>query len=182
MWHYIVVKNNTMKRILTATLMMATIMAGCANHKQEYKAADGSACAVLDERSGKWTITGADGREVVTDYDSMRVTEVGEDGHPMTIVYYKANRETLIQYYSSMTMRARGDLADGKRDGLWQFFFEDGSLQAEASYVDGREDGPYRVLRENGVPYYIGQYSAGARTGTWEIYDPEGNLSQKIEY
>ena len=46
----------------------------------------------------------------------------------------------------------------------------------------GREDGPYRVYRENGMPYYIGQYKDGVRTGTWEVYDPEGNLVQRQEY
>ena len=63
-----------------------------------------------------------------------------------------------------------------------QYYYENGNLQAEATYVDGREEGPYRVFRENGVPYYIGQYTAGARTGMWEVYDPQGNLVEQKEY
>jgi len=169
-----------MRKILILTLVLATVVVGCTSKKEEYKSADGAVTAV--HRGERWTITGADGREVVEGYDSMRVAEVGEDGHPMTILYYKGDVQTVIQYYATMELRCRGELKDGKREGLWQYWYENGNLQAEATYVGGREDGDYRVWREDGTPYYLGRYSNGARTGVWEVYDKDGNLVERREY
>ena len=171
-----------MRKNLIIMLAAVAVVLGCTSRKEEFKAADGSVCAVHDERSDSWTIMGPDGREVVTGYDSMRVAEVSEDGHPMTVIYYTGNRQTVLQYFSSMALRCRGELVDGLREGLWQFYYENGNLQSEATFVAGRESGEKRVFRENGVPYYIGHYDNGVRVGTWEAYDPDGGLVEKREY
>ena len=170
-----------MRNILILTLAAVLFMAGCAHKGQEKQVFSGVAASAVND-GGQWTITGPDGKELVTDYDSMRVAELGEDGHPATVFYFKQGRMICLQFYSNMALRGKGDVVDGQREGEWQYFFADGTLQAEATYVNGREEGPYRVYRENGVPYYIGQYKEGVRTGTWEFYDPEGNLVQKMEY
>ncbi len=169
-----------MRKILIFIAVVALFATGCQTKKEEYKSADGSVQAVL--KGEKWSITGPDGRELVPDCDSMRVAEVGEDGHPTTVFYYKNGRQTVLQFYSAMRLRCRGDIVNGQRDGLWQYFYDNGNIQTEATYVDGREDGDYRVYRDNGAPYYIGRYSHGVRTGTWEVYDAEGNLVEKKEY
>lgn len=169
-----------MRKILIFIFAAAFLVVSCKPGKEEFRSADGAVNAV--HQGDKWTITGPDGREVVEGYDSMRVAEVGENGHPMTVFYFTGDRQTVVQYYASMTLRSRGDIVGGRRDGLWQYYYENGNLQSEATYVAGREEGDYRVFRENGVPYYIGKYSNGVRTGTWEVYDMEGNLVQQKEY
>lgn len=165
--------------IIVATLL-ATV--ACTSKKSEYAAADGKMLAVHDERGDKWMITDSNGREPVEDYDSMRVTELGDDGHPKTVCYYKGNHQIWLQYYSQMSLRSRGEMIDGQREGPWVFYFPNGKVQVEATFVGGREDGNYRVYRDNGVPIYIGTYRNGARTGTWEVYDEEGNLVEKKKY
>ena len=169
-----------MRKILIIMIAATLAATGCKGNKEEFKSADGAVSAV--HQGSKWLITDADGREVVEGYDSMRVAEVGESGHPMTVYYYKNGRQTVVQYYTTMALRCKGDIVDGQRDGLWQYYYENGNLQTEATYADGREDGEYRVYRENGVPYYIGYYAKGVRTGVWEVYDQEGNLVEKREY
>lgn len=173
-------KHNISLFVTLATLLTLTV--ACKGKIQEYASADGSVKATLNERTGEWHITGPDGREVVPDYDSMRVTEVSDDGHPMTIVYYSGKVEHWRQYFSTMQLRCEGDIVEGRREGHWVFYHPDGKIQAEATYILGLEEGPYRVFRENGVPYYIGQYHEGNRTGTWEIYDEDGNLVTTQEY
>ena len=170
-----------MRKILIITIAGALLAVGCGTKKGGKQVFEGGAATAVHD-DGQWTITGADGNELVTDYDSMRIAEVGDDGHPATVFYFKDGRQICLQFYSNMALRSRGDIVEGQREGLWQYFFADGTLQAEATFVAGKEDGPYRVYRENGVPYYIGQYKEGVRTGTWEVYDPEGNLVQKQEY
>lgn len=170
------------KIAISAAVAMMLTVAACTAKTQQYEAADGSVKASYNEGTNKWTITDSTGREVVTDYDSMRVVEVSEDGHPMTIVYYKANRQHWLQYFSTMRLRSEGVMVDGKREGRWVFYHPSGIIQSEATFVNGREEGPYRVYRENGAPYYIGQYSGGKPVGLWEVYDAEGNLVEKTEY
>lgn len=168
--------------LLVSLAALLAFSAACTSKTQEYAADDGSVKATLNERTGEWHITGPDGREVVPEYDSMRVVEVSPDGHPMTIVYYSGSVEHWRQYYSTMQLRSEGDIVGGVREGRWAFYHPGGNIQAEATYIGGREEGLYRVFRENGAPYYIGQYHDGERTGTWEIYDERGNLVTTQEY
>ena len=162
--------------------LLAVLLASCTGKIQVYEAADGSIKATHNERTDEWHIMCADGTEVVPEYDSMRVTEVSTDGHPMTVVYYSGAVQHWLQYYSSMRLRSQGDIVGGLREGHWVFYHPAGNVQAEATYIGGREEGAYRVYRENGVPYYLGQYHDGERTGTWEIYDESGQLVTTQQY
>lgn len=166
---------------LAAAALLLTAVS-CTAGTQRFEAADGSVTATVKEGTNEWKITDSQGREVVTDYDSMRVTEIGEDGHPMTVVYYTGNQQRWLQYFCDMHLRSEGTMVDGRRDGRWVFYHPNGNIQCEATFIDGKEDGDYRVFRENGAPYYIGRYSNGTPTGIWEVYDQEGNLVEKTEY
>ncbi len=174
----------TTKRIslLTFNFSLLLLLFSCTGKVQEFAAADGSIKATHNERTGEWHIMGPDGQEVVPEYDSMRVTEVSADGHPMTVVYYSGAVQHWLQYYSSMRPRSQGDVIGGMREGRWVFYHPAGNIQAEATYIGGREEGAYRVYRENGVPYYIGQYHDGERTGVWEVYDEQGQLVATQQY
>lgn len=173
------------KHIIYITTLVAGLMLTACNGpmgSESFSAADGSVTATHKKGSDQWTIAGADGREPVADYDSMRVMEVGPEGHPMTVVYYTGNQQRWLQYYSTMQLRSEGTMVDGQREGRWVFYHPNGNTQCEATFVAGKEEGAYRVYRENGAPYYIGQYTHGVPSGLWEVYDPQGNLVEKTEY
>lgn len=176
-----------MKRTLQYSLLVAAALltaacSGRGGRTETFSAADGSVTATHNLRSGAWSITDAQGNEPVADYDSMRVVEVSEDGHPMTVVYYSGNQQRWLQYFSSMQLRSEGTMVDGQREGRWVFYHPNGLPQCEATFVGGKEEGTYRVYRDNGAPYYIGQYESGRPVGLWEVYDAEGNLVEKTEY
>ena len=172
-----------MKKILYFALFATVLISvACTAKTQQFQAADGSVTATVNVGGNNWKITDAQGMEPVADYDSMRVTEVGEDGHPMTVVYYRGNEQHVRQYYSNMQLRCEGMTVNGLREGRWVFYHSNGNIQSECTYVLGLEEGPYRVMRENGAPYYIGEYSGGKPTGTWEIYDPQGNFVGIFNY
>lgn len=160
----------------------ALLAVACTAKTQRFEAADGSVTATVKVGTNEWKITKADGTEVVADYDSMRVVETGEDGHPMTVVYYSGNQQRWLQYFSTMQLRSEGTMVEGVREGRWVFYHPNGNIQCEATFIGGKEEGTYRVYRENGAPYYIGQYESGRPVGLWEVYDAEGNLVEKTEY
>lgn len=153
---------------------------GGANKSQTFAAADGSVTATV--KKGEWKIVDAQGREPMEQYDSMRVIEVGVDGHPVTVAYFKGSEQLWLQYYSTMQLRSRGLVKDGLREGRWVFYHPNGLVQTECTFVNGLEDGSYRVFRDNGAPYYVGRYEKGRRVGTWEAYDQEGNLAGTQNY
>lgn len=167
--------------ILFAAAMMLTACRG-GGRTETFSAADGSMTAIHKVGTNEWSITDARGREPVDGYDSMRVVEVSEDGHPMTVVYYSGNEQRWLQYFSTMRLRSEGTMVDGKREGRWVFYHPNGLPQCEATFMAGKEEGAYRVYRDNGAPYYFGQYSGGEPTGEWEVYDQEGNLVERTAY
>ena len=171
-----------MKKNIAMAVGMALLAMACTAKTNEYSAADGAVKATVKVGTDEWHITKADGTEVVPDYDSMRVMQTGDEGHPMTVVYYIGNRQHWLQYYSTMQLRSEGDMVGGQREGRWVYYHPNGNVQSECTFVAGQEDGPYRVYRENGRPYYLGQYTAGQRTGRWEVYDDMGVLVETKEY
>ena len=175
-----------MKRTLYTLLVVAALMtAACGGHNsrtETFSTADGSLTASHKIGTNEWSFTDAQGNEPVADYDSMRVVEVSEDGHPMTVVYYTGKQQRWLQYFSTMQLRSEGTMVDGQREGRWVFYHPNGNMQCEATFIGGKEEGAYRVYRDNGAPYYIGQYESGRPVGLWEVYDAEGNLVEKTEY
>ena len=83
-----------MRKSLIIIIAGLFAIVACTSKTTEYAAADGKIKAVHDERNDSWVITDETGMEPVQDYDSMRVVELGEDGHPKTVCYYKAGHQT----------------------------------------------------------------------------------------
>ncbi|MBR1766600.1 MAG: hypothetical protein IJ745_06130 [Bacteroidales bacterium] len=177
-----------MKKYLTITIVTAFLAACSADvTTREFRSVDNTVVAQCqykgtDSLNAQWQITDGNGNPIVAGCDSLRVVEIGEDGHPATVCFFVGDKEEWRQYFSGMQLRSQGTTLAGLRTGHWIFYFPNGSKQAESDFVDGKEEGPYKVYRENGIPYYIGQYHEGQRTGRWEFYAADGSLAQTQEY
>lgn len=75
-----------------------------------------------------------------------------------------------------------GSIKNKQRNGLWQSFYEDGTVWSEGSYKDGIEDGFYRVFYPNGQVRYEGNYDLGKMIGEWKYYDENGQLTKTETY
>lgn len=124
-----------------------------------------------------WKFYDRDGKEFVSQYDSMRILQYTEDHRPLSVTYYVDNSEIRYQFNNNYTVNAHGTVRDGMKDGVWEFFYANGQKMLEARYVDGVENGQYVSYRENGIPYFRGFYINGQRANIWEFYDEEGNLA-----
>ncbi|MBQ4377179.1 MAG: hypothetical protein II793_05760 [Bacteroidales bacterium] len=126
-----------------------------------------------------WQFKDREGNDLFKEqYDTIRVIELNELQTPATVLLVKGDVQTRYQFYSNCALRSYGQLKGGKRTGHWVFYHPSGHVQTEADFVNDKENGLYVVYRENGVPYYRGTYLDGVRTGTWEFYDNEGNMTQ----
>ena len=75
-----------------------------------------------------------------------------------------------------------GSLKDGKFDGLYESYWENGQLQVKGTIKegdwDGPYDGPYEDYRYNGQLFHKGTMKDGKRCGEWfwegetVTYDP----------
>ena len=114
------------------------------------------------------------------------IEDTYKDGVPYIIRYYKTEKkEVLIKettYYQSGKKKMEGTFKNGKRDGLWQAWFPDGTLWSEGEYKEGEEMGSKTVYYENGKKFFSGNIKNGQRTGEWSFWNKDGKLLKKITY
>lgn len=70
---------------------------------------------------------------------------------------------------------------DGKRDAIWKYFGEDGTLLSLTEYKDGVKNGFCIVYYSNGQINYRGEYKNDKKVGVWTTFDLEtgGILTEK---
>jgi antitoxin component YwqK of YwqJK toxin-antitoxin module len=115
-------------------------------------------------------------KEVVDSYDNgqakLERIHQNNDGEPVLI------KE--IHYYENGNKRIEGAINQGKREGVWTFWFEHGSLWREVSYTKGTPDGLTKAYHENGMIFYQGNFLNGEKHGEWSFFDVEGNPVNQI--
>lgn len=78
--------------------------------------------------------------------------------------------------------RISGLQENGKREGLWTSYFENGKVRSTSVYVNGLRNGPNEVYFEDGTLYYKGQFKDNVRVGEWIFNEPSGKLLQKVTF
>ena len=144
------------------------------------------ACGNFDkdkEKGSGWQFYDKKGDSFVPDgYDSLVVMDFTTDRRPLSISYYKDSCELRFQFNDNFTLNARGMVRNGKKNGVWEFYYANGQKMLEAMYLEDVENGAYNSYRENGVPYFRGYYINGSRANVWEFYDEEGNLAGRQDF
>ncbi len=75
----------------------------------------------------------------------------------------------------STTIRKRNHYTDGKKDGYWESFHENGQLSERGSYKDGLKVGLWEHYHNNGQLWVRGEYTKdGTRDASWEYFDKNG--------
>jgi len=68
-------------------------------------------------------------------------------------------------------------MLDGKRHGMWSFWYEDGALWYEGVYEHGWEFGFWRGWHKNGVLAWETDYEGGKEKGLYREWYENGQLS-----
>ena len=90
-----------------------------------------------------------------------------EDGQPYSGPVFGEN----------MGKRMTGSLRDGRWDGPFESYHDNGQLRRKGTYKDGVEDGPVEEYYDSGQLYEKGAYKDGGKCGEWfegrtVTYDP----------
>jgi uncharacterized protein len=69
---------------------------------------------------------------------------------------------------------------DGSREGVWKYYFPDGSVKSTGEYKNNRQDGEWKFFFGNGANEQLGNFANGFLNGKWTWYY-RNNSVLKIE-
>ena len=88
-----------------------------------------------------------------------------------------------VYYYNNGQIQWKTNYKDGKeQDGLWEGYYYDGQLEKKGNIKDGKEDGLWEYYWENSRLKKKGYFKDGKPDGFWEYYYEHGQLERKGNY
>jgi len=89
-------------------------------------------------------------------------------------LYYK--EFTDVPFTGNITGKSHGKIKNGKRDGPWVFYRDNGQLWEKGTYKDGKEEGPWVFYYDNGQLRSKGTYKGGEKEDDWVYYSSDGSV------
>lgn len=90
------------------------------------------------------------------------------------------NGLNVIYYIDSI--KELGHWKEGKQNGLFQLYTEDGILIESANFKNGEMNGEFKEYYENGNIRFTGSYKESLQDGEWKFYLKNGNLQTIANY
>jgi antitoxin component YwqK of YwqJK toxin-antitoxin module len=111
-------------------------------------------------------------------YKSGRIKILGkyEDGKLSELL------EASAEFYANGQKKSEGWLKNGKKEGLWAFWFEEGQKESEGNYKDGNEEGQWISWFRNGEEESRGNYKNGKNEGLWSFWYNRGPKKSEGNY
>lgn len=85
-------------------------------------------------------------------------------------------------YVDDILMESGKTDKQGRYQGDWELFYEDGSVRAKGAYVDGLKHGPWVYYFESGELEQKGSFDMGELDDQWTWYTLEGELRREENY
>ncbi|BDD08904.1 hypothetical protein FUAX_13360 [Fulvitalea axinellae] len=76
----------------------------------------------------------------------------------------------------------KGKTVEGKKEGTWVCFYENGKKREEGAYKTDVKVGAWKYFHENGTVAMEGNYIKGVEKGKWKMFDEAGKLLEEIDY
>ena len=110
-----------------------------------------------------------------------------DDGKPKYVYVYKNIDGVEIkikekELYENGKVRMEGAIKDGKRDGVWNVYFDDGKLWSEGTYINGKRNGVAKNYFPNGKLRYEGLFTDDSKSGHWKFYGEDGTLLEEKDF
>jgi len=84
-----------------------------------------------------------------------------------------------VSYHDNGQLHWKGTYKDGEWDGPWVNYWDNGQLQSKKIYKNGKLDGPSVWYYDNGQLIYKGTYKNWKREGPWVEYNIDGTLNEE---
>ena len=93
-------------------------------------------------------------------------------------LYYK--KFTAVPFTGDIEGRWQGTMKDGKKEGLWHFYHENGQLKRKGEFKNGWMQGPWVRYWDNGQLSLKGGYKNGKKEGVFEAFDRKGKIYERM--
>jgi antitoxin component YwqK of YwqJK toxin-antitoxin module len=105
-------------------------------------------------------------------------------GHLVSEEYYSRNlRNGLsLKFFQDSTVAERLTFINDIKQGEWIQYYPSVKVLLKSNYSDGKINGKFEVWFENGTIEYSGQYKNDSRDGLWIIFNENGTIKYKLEY
>jgi uncharacterized protein len=95
-------------------------------------------------------------------------------------LYYK--KYTDVPFNGKITGKKQGLFENGIKEGLWNYYHDNGQLYSKGNYKNGNQDGYWVHYHENGQLNSKGDFKNGELEGSYITYYDSGNLYSKGDY
>ena len=92
-------------------------------------------------------------------------------------LYYKKSND--VSFTGKTTGQIQGSFKDGKEDGPWVGYHDNGRVREKGTYKDGKPEGPWVYYHDNGQLWSKGTYKDGKMDGPWVNYKSDGTVWEK---
>ena len=79
-------------------------------------------------------------------------------------------------YHENGQLDSKGNWKDGKKDGFWEGYYSSGQLMSKGNWKDGKKDGFWEGYHENGQLMSKGNWNDGKKDGLREYFKNDGSL------
>ena len=102
---------------------------------------------------------------IVLLFPTLALGETMEDLMTKDGLYYKNYYIIFIgvPFSGKVTGKEQVSIKNGKKDGLWVYYHDNGKLWKSGTFKDGKEDGPFVFYHENGQLWKKGTYKDGVK-------------------
>ena len=91
-------------------------------------------------------------------------------------LYYKKFSDT--PFTGELFGKWHGMIIEGKLEGLWEWYYDNGQLQDKANFIDGKTHGLSESYWDNGQLTLKANFIDGKAHGLFKIYNEDGSLEQ----
>jgi antitoxin component YwqK of YwqJK toxin-antitoxin module len=116
---------------------------------------------------------GKDEKVQVTFYENHIINGVG----PINDLELE-NGQWKYFYARSGHLFSKGEYKNGKREGEWLWYYDDGTIKEKSNFKNGLREGESEVFYENGLHSYTCSYKNGALEGSYTAYEISGYKTQ----
>lgn len=116
-----------------------------------------------------------------------KIDKTYPDNKPEKISYFQEQdgKEVKIEekhFYQNGKLKMHGKFLNGKREGLWEAYFNNDQIQSIGTFKNGQRIGEAKVYYPNGQLRYEGQYENDEETGHWKFYNEQGILKEEKDF
>ena len=85
-----------------------------------------------------------------------------------------------VPFTGNITGKSQGAIKNGKEDGAWVYYHDNGQLRAKVNYKNGKPEGAWVSYHDKGQLKYKGNYKNVGREGAWVYYNKDGTVDNRL--